>query len=45
MEPKGENLIEEDFHVVDDGHKIMDWTIRNRKTVLIKYLKRVEAAK
>ena len=29
MEPQGENLIEEDFHEVDDGHKRVDWTRRN----------------
>ena len=29
LEPQGENLIEEDFHVVDDGHKRADWTIIN----------------
>ena len=29
LEPQGENLIEEDFHVVDDEHNRVDWTIRN----------------
>ena len=29
LEPQGKNLIEDDFHVVDDGHKVVDWTIRN----------------
>ena len=28
-EPQGKNLIEENFHVVDDGHTVVDWTIRN----------------
>ena len=22
-------MIEKDFHVRDDGHKVVDWTIRN----------------
>ena len=26
---KGNNLIQEDFHVVDDRQKVVDWTIRN----------------
>ena len=29
LEPQGKKLIEEDFPVVDDGHKVVDRTIRN----------------
>ena len=29
LEPQGKILIEEDFHMEDDGHKVVDWTLRN----------------
>ena len=29
LEPQGKILIEEDFHVEDDGYKVVDWTLRN----------------
>ena len=29
IEPEGKNLIEDNFHLVDDWHTIENWTIRN----------------
>ena len=29
LELQGRNLIDEEFHIVDDAHKVVDWNIRN----------------